>query len=527
MTASIVRAARVWVCARALAGRVALLTVQTSVDNTRADRSDIRRMRLRLLSVLVVAVATSCSVFACKAYDPLYCDENKPCNDPARPFCDLNGDYPDSEGVARTCIPEPAMEPDAGDGEGTADGAPAADATSDRRIVQVSIGGEHTCAVLSDGGLRCWGAGEALGYRTIDDIGDNEHPYQAGDVPTGGRVKQVAAGGGFTCALYEGGNVRCWGSNQYGTLGYGHTDDLFGAGKTPDVLPDLELGGPVSMITAGGLHVCALLVSGEVRCWGNNGAYQLATGDEEAIGDNEVPGSRSPLQLGSEATSLSAALFATCAVVKGDFVRCWGLLGGFSGAPMGYGGVEIIGDDETPAQAGNINVGGSTSAVATGSDHICALLSAGRVRCWGLGGSLGYQEDEPIGDDETPASAGDVDVGGPIVELAAAGTARCARLSSGSLRCWGSNGLAGGVLGSGSPETIGDDETPAEAGDVQVGGAVVQLAVGASAHTCAILDDGAIRCWGKNDRGALGLGHTATIGDDETPADVDPVRVLE
>ena len=53
---------------------------------------------------------------ACKAYDPLYCDENKPCSDPERPFCDLNGDYPDSEGVARTCIPDPGVdtEPDAG-----------------------------------------------------------------------------------------------------------------------------------------------------------------------------------------------------------------------------------------------------------------------------------------------------------------------------------------------------------------------------------------------------------------------------
>ena len=480
-------------------------------------------MRPRLLTLVLTS---SASVLACKAYDPLYCDENKPCTDPARPFCDLNGDYPESEGVARTCIAEPSMEPDGGGGDGNPDGAPAADANSERRIVQVSIGTAHTCAVLSDGALRCWGAGEALGYRTIDDVGDNEHPYQAGDVPTGGRVKQVAAGGGFTCALYDAGNVRCWGGNEFGMLGYGHSDDLFGAGQTPDVLPDLELGGPAMMIAATDVHACAVLTSGDVRCWGNNEAYQLATGDQEAIGDTEVPGSRSPLQLGSSATSLSAALFATCALVEGGFVRCWGILNGFSGGPLGHGGTEPIGDDETPAQAGNINIGGSASAVAIGSDHICALLSEGRVRCWGVGGTLGYQEVEPIGDDETPASAGDVEVGGPVAELAAANSARCARLASGSVSCWGNN--PDGVLGSGNPEAIGDDETPAQAGQVQIGGIAVRLSSGGSRNRmCAILDDGALRCWGNNSNGALGLGHTEDIGDNEVPADVDPVRVLE
>jgi alpha-tubulin suppressor-like RCC1 family protein len=480
-------------------------------------------MRLRPYSVLVVAVA--CSLFACKAYDPLYCDANKPCTDPARPFCDLNGDYPDSEGVARTCIPEPAMEPDAGDGEGTADGAPAADGSSERRIVQVSVGHQHTCAVLSDGALRCWGEGEVLGYLETEDVGDDEHPYQAGDVPTGGRVKQVATGDSFTCALYEAGGVRCWGSNRGGQLGYGHTDDLFGVGETPDVLPDIELGGPVSQIVAGVAHSCALLTSGDVRCWGDNSGFQLATGDTEAIGDDEMPGSRSLLQLGGKATFLSAGQIHTCALVEGDFVRCWGALTLAAGS-LGYPGEDVIGDDETPAEAGNINIGGAASAVAAGRDHICAILSEGRVRCWGFG-VLGYQEDQPIGDDEPPASAGDVDVGGEVVELAGCSEGRCARLSTGSLRCWGF-GLNAGVLGSGTLETIGDDETPAQAGDVRIGGTATDLATGGEAdHMCAILDDGALRCWGRNERGELGLGHTDNIGDDEVPADVDPVRVLE
>lgn len=211
--------------------------------------------------------------------------------------------------------------------------------------------------------------------------------------------------------------------------------------------------------------------------------------------------------------------------MEGDFVRCWGALT-IGAGPLGYLGEDVIGDDETPASVGNINVGGAASAVASGRDHICAVLSGGRVRCWGFP-ILGYQEDQPIGDDETPASAGDVELGGPASEIAASGSARCARLSTGSVRCWGSS-QGSGVVGYGTKELIGDNEFPAEAGDIEIGGVAVRLASGGDAfRMCALLDDGDLRCWGDNTRGALGLGHTDDIGDNEVPADVDPVRVLE
>jgi alpha-tubulin suppressor-like RCC1 family protein len=86
-----------------------------------------------------------------------------------------------------------------------------------------------------------------------------------------------------------------------------------------------------------------------------------------------------------------------------------------------------------------------------------------------------------------------------------------------------------GLLGYGREHTVvGNDETPADVGDVAVGGTVVQLATGGStSHMCAITDDGALRCWGQNPQGELGLGHTETVGDDETPANYDPVRVLD
>ena len=155
--------------------------------------------------------------------------------------------------------------------------------------------------------------------------------------------------------------------------------------------------------------------------------------------------------------------------------------------------------------------------IAAGREHTCALPGAGRVRCWGSGdqGALGYGNTDNIGDDETPASAGDVDVGGPVVALAAGAYHTCALLAEGRVRCWGDNRL--GPLGYGNTEDVGDDETPASAGDVEVGGPVAALAAGGD-HTCALLETSRVRCWGAGWSGQLGYGNTESIGDDETPA---------
>jgi hypothetical protein len=127
-----------------------------------------------------------------------------------------------------------------------------------------------------------------------------------------------------------------------------------------------------------------------------------------------------------------------------------------------------------------------------GGLHTCVLLESGSVRCWGnadefsllYGGRLGYGNSEDIGDDETPASAGDVDVGAPVVSLVAGETHTCALLVGGAVRCWGS-----GPLG------YGNDE------------------------------GGAIRCWGRANYGQLGYANIVMIGDDETPASDGDVMV--
>jgi len=59
------------------------------------------------------------------------------------------------------------------------------------------------------------------------------------------------------------------------------------------------------------------------------------------------------------------------------------------------------------------------------------------VRCCAAGGQLGYADTENVGDNETPASAGDIDLGGSAVKIAAGRDHNCALLDTGAVRCWG------------------------------------------------------------------------------------------
>jgi hypothetical protein len=180
-----------------------------------------------------------------------------------------------------------------------------------------------------------------------------------------------------------------------------------------------------------------------------------------------------------------------------------------------------LGDDETPATGPDVDVGGFAVAVAAGFPS-CALLEDGTLRCWG-GPAAGYGVGEIVGDDETPASMGPVALPAPVVQIDASWRNACARLEDGAVYCWGDNSV--GQLGLGHTDTIGDDETPLDAGPLDLGGPAVAISVGAG-YACAILDDGTLRCWGNNNVGQLGYGHTQTIGDDETPASAGPVPWL-
>jgi len=218
-------------------------------------------------------------------------------------------------------------------------------------------------------------------------------------------------------------------------------------------------------VLAFGHGFCALLSGGTIRCWGDGQVGKLGYANTNSIGDNEVPSSVGVVDVGGTATAITAGASHTCALLSDNTVRCWGRA---DVGQLGYGNTNTIGDNETPAAAGAVPVGGSVLAIGAGGDFTCALLVGGGVRCWGwgMGGRLGYANTNNIGDNETPAAVGNVSIGGPVAGIGVAAEHVCAVLVGGAVRCWGSGDL--GRLGYGNITTIGDNETPASAGDVQV-----------------------------------------------------------
>ncbi|MEM9488883.1 MAG: hypothetical protein AAGC55_07045, partial [Myxococcota bacterium] len=162
-------------------------------------------------------------------------------------------------------------------------------------VLQLSAGGYHTCALLAGGLVYCWGRNDVgqLGYGNNITIGDDESPLSAGPVDVGGMAIQISAGQFSTCALLDGGGVTCWGNNNSGEMGYGHTD-VIGDDELPASAGLVDLGGPAVQIAAGSLWACALMATGDVRCWGNNFYGNLGYGHNDNVGNDELPSSEEP-----------------------------------------------------------------------------------------------------------------------------------------------------------------------------------------------------------------------------------------
>lgn len=402
-------------------------------------------------------------------------------------------------------------EPDTG----TLDPVP--DLGSDPAIAHVVTGGGKTCIITTDGDTRCWGTSK------IDPvlIGDDE-PARAASVANFGRPAVAVATGFDSCALLDDGTVTCWGINPFAVHGVGDEDSHF-----PPPTAAVSLGGAATAVEVGLGTACARLDGGIVRCWGLNDTGLLGHGaglnqsggcdprvPSACIGDDELPSDWPPVDFGGVAESISVGVETACALTPEGRVRAWGREG-YHGIPF----APTIGDDEVPSVVPDVDVGGIAQAVACGGIS-CALLVDGLVSCWSGLPYAGHGIDEPVGDDETPASVGPIALPGLSRAISADTYHACAIVEGGELYCWGLNTL--GQLGLGHTRTVGDDETPLDAGPVDLGGPVREVSAGGST-TCAILESGDLYCWGGNANGIAGYGFTEEIGDDETPASVGPV----
>ena len=351
-------------------------------------------------------------------------------------------------------------------------------------------------------------------------------------------VTTVAAGETHTCATFAGA-LKCWGRNAAGQLGVGDRadrgDGLSEMGKN---LPQVILGQDrvvkaslfaygKSAIALGSVHTCAVLDRGEVKCWGDNVGGQLGLGDllprttPRDLGDN-LP----PLDLGTDLTarSLAAGVYHTCANLDSGAVKCWGdnrfgQLG--IGAPGNRGGEAGQMGDNLPSV--DLGLAIRAKAVAAGAYHTCALLAdSGEVKCWGWNdhGQLGLGDIRSRGLGPMDMGAGlpsvDLGEGRHAIQIAAGAFHTCALLAeSGEVKCWGLNGA--GQLGQGDKDgrgasvaTLGDRLPPIDLG----AGRFARAITAGATHTCALLDDFSVRCWGLNADGHLGIGSTDNRGDE-------------
>ncbi len=174
----------------------------------------------------------------------------------------------------------------------------------------LAVGGDHSCAVTTDGGMTRWGQN---GYGQLGD-GTTIDRHTAVDVTglTSG-VTAAAAGVFHTCALMSGGGVKCWGWNTRGALGNGTTTER----DTPGDVKGLTSG--AGAVAAGYSHTCAVMTGGGLKCWGSNSEGQL--------GDGTTTDRHTPVDVAGLASTVEAVTggFAhTCALTTGGGVQCWG-----------------------------------------------------------------------------------------------------------------------------------------------------------------------------------------------------------
>jgi cysteine-rich repeat protein len=378
--------------------------------------------------------------------------------------------------------------------EGCDDGNPVNDdgCTSEctSRVLQLAAGGAHSCALIEGGLVRCWGDD------TFGQLGRGPVSVAVSslsNVLVGGPVVQLASGEHHTCALLGTGAVRCWGRNQYGQLGYGH-EGTIGDDEFPASAGDVPLGGQKAIfVAAGGKHSCAILEGGAVVCWGDNREGELGLGHKQDIGDEAGEMPPAPVPLGGAAVELALGADHGCARREGGAVVCWG---DNSFGELGLGHKRDIGDDAGEMPPAELSLGGPAAQLVVGGDHGCARLQSGAVRCWGRNdlGQLGQGNTAAIGDDELPDQGAPLELGGGLVGLAAGGQHSCARLASGALRCWGSN--AAGQLGVTGPGAVGDAAGEMPPADALGGAAVRALGLGGS-HGCVELENRTVRCFGS------------------------------
>ena len=333
------------------------------------------------------------------------------------------------------------------------------------------LGKNHSCGLFSNKELKCWG-GNNVGQLGLGDLLNRPvTPNNLLKISVGNNraaIKISNSNANHTCAILDNGSLKCWGLNSFGQLGLG---DVTLRGSEPlfsglFLLPiALGTNRTVHQVATGEGHTCAILDNGELKCWGNGDKGQLGSSDINLLGNGpgEMGDALDPIPLGTSKTAKFISLGAshTCVILNDDSVKCWGLN---DKGQLGQGNTSNLGDGA--GEMGNaltaVSLGTSRTAIkiASGNHFNCALLDNNTVKCWGDNsfGQLGLGNTLHSGDGA--GEMGDallivqLGTGRTATDIAAGGNSVCALLDNETVKCWGENSK--GQLGIGNTMPIGD-----------------------------------------------------------------------
>lgn len=344
-------------------------------------------------------------------------------------------------------------------------------------VKDISAGSFHTCALHRDGAVSCWGSDERIGLETEES--------RIPDIEQGASVK---SGDRHTCVLHEDGTVTCWGNNSFGQLGTIFYEDSAMPVTVTGITDALQ-------ITAGDQHTCALHKEKTVSCWGSHGSASfLETLLEVSFVDFFLPSTPRQIDDITGAASVASGGDHSCALHEDGKITCWGP-DNFD--PFGYPiGLQL-------AAIRRIQDITDATAITAGKRHSCALHEGGTISCWGSN-DFGILGNEDAADEYTeylfmPVKVENIN---DATAITAGSRHTCALHQDGTVSCWGQNWY--GQLGSGTLRNLVAPEKVAGINDVTA------ITAGGS-HTCALQEGGAISCWGNNDQGQLGLSQSLRL----------------
>jgi hypothetical protein len=360
------------------------------------------------------------------------------------------------------------------------------------RATQVFAGGNHSCAILSDTSLACWGSNDAGQLGVGPAGGFSQSPVLALDPG----VTQAALGAHHTCAV-QAGAVKCFGSNLDGQLGQ---TPVSAGDPTPVTVAGLT---GVTRLAAGTAHTCAV-AGGAVRCWGRNAQGQLGTGSASATPATDWVSSL----VTTGASDVASLLDTTCALVAGQ-VSCWGA-----------NGTGQIGDPAAPNPQPTpdpVTLPSTATILAVGGDHSCAVVAGNGLWCWGANdrGQLGTGSTGAT--QTTPVQASRIDNNKLSIWAAPGASFTCSAKDAVQVTCNGANNQEQTGVAPASTSNTGN-------GPVAFGNGFVGGAAGLE-HACALVDVAppsstlVVKCWGRNAEGQLGRA-TAPAGSPSASPDL-------